>query len=168
MENVDITTVPREDLEAFAVDAMNRLISLENNLKTLEEQLTVDPEVIEQWREWLATVDGEREKWAATATRLSGEVRDERQENSRLFQTVKDLTVTLERIHDKSKRVSEEGTRTIDLQRTAKEVREQAGAAMVEAYESVLGWPDEVDVSPSPQLAEPPEEEPEDEAASTP
>ena len=155
MENLDLSTVPREDLEVFAASAMDRLSSLEENLKRLEEQLTVDPEVIDQWREWLATVDGEREKWTETATRLSGELREEKQENARLFQSVKDLTVTLERIHDKAKRSSGEKPRVLDMQRAIADILQQAGAAMVDAYEGVLGWPDEVDTSaPPPQLEE--------------
>jgi DNA repair exonuclease SbcCD ATPase subunit len=156
MEKLDLSTVPREDLEAFAADAMQRLESLGDNLQRLEEQLKVDPEVIDQWREWLATVDAEREKWAATSTRLSGELHDEKQHNARLFQHGKDLTVTLERIHDKAKRVSGEKTRTLDLKRAVGEIQQQASAAMVDAYEGFLGWPDEVDTSaPPPQLEEP-------------
>lgn len=154
METLDLATVPREDLEIFVADSMRRMDGLEQNLQSLEEYLKIDPEVIGQWREWLATVDGERERWMETATRLSDELQEEKQENSRLFQVIKDLTVTLERVHDKARRntLDIKNARVLDMRNALLEIRKHTEAAMIESYDGVLGWPDEVDASSPPQL----------------
>ncbi len=159
MEDIDLSTVPREELEAFASTTMRRLSDLEESFTKLQEQLRVDPNVIDGWRSWIDTIDKEREKWMETSTRLSTELHHERQENSRFFQHVKDLTVTLERIHDVARRNVGDQARMLDLRRAIVQIAQQAGAAMAEAYESVLGWPDqlqhEIELPPETEDDEP-------------
>lgn len=147
MENVDLSTVSREQLEEFVTDSMSKLDRLEDAVKTLASQVKIDPEVIEGWRNWIDIVDEERKKWADTATRLDGEKRAEKHENARLFQAVKDLTVVFERIHNIAKRNKGDKPRMLDLKRAIDSICEQAAGAMADAYEEVLGYPEDVDGS---------------------
>lgn len=144
MESIDLSTVDRDELEAFATEALVRMNSLEGTIQQLEEQLQVDPGVIDGWRDWCATVEEERKKWADVATDLERKLQAERKENSRLFQAVKDLTVGMERIHDAARRVKDPRARTLDLKRAIESIHEQAGAAMADAYEEVLGYPEDI------------------------
>jgi hypothetical protein len=144
MEELNLSTIDREELEAFTAEALVRMNNLESTVQRLEEQLQVDPDVIDGWRDWCATVEDERKKWADTATELERKLKAECKENSRLFQAVKDLTIGMERIHDAARRVKNPKARTLDLKRAIDSIHEQAGAAMADAYEEVLGYPEDV------------------------
>ena len=153
MESIDLSTVGREELEQFAYEAINRMGGLEQSITALESQLQVDPDVIEGWRSWCETVEEERKKWSDMATNLEAKLRAEKRENARLFQAVKDLTVVLERIHNSAGRARGDKARMLDLKRAADSVYEQSGAAMADAYEEVLGYPEDLNSSELHKMA---------------
>jgi hypothetical protein len=144
MERLDLSTVPREDLEQFAAESVEKLQRLESSVQQLESQLNVDPDVIDGWRSWVETIDEERKKWSDLATRLDRDNKSRKTENARLFQAVKDLTIVLERIHSIAGRSRGDKVRMLDLKRAVDSIHEQAGAAMADAYEDVLGYPEDL------------------------
>lgn len=84
-----LKAMSRDELIAFSTTAMETIERLERSNKQFKEDLeasgTVNVEVIWKWREWLATMDKERDSWAQLATTLSAENKALKAENQKMI-----------------------------------------------------------------------------------
>lgn len=92
----------KSELVKFAADALEtieRLEALNNQFKhDLEASGSISPEIIWQWREWLGTMDKERDTWATLATKTSEENRILKNENEHLLARCTNILQVLDKI----------------------------------------------------------------------
>ena len=103
---VAVSNMPSRELRAFAVKAAETLEVLECQNAQLRDDLdtalTVDLDVIKNWRGWCETLDQERDKWSKTATRLSVENTELQEQISQLEGTILTTIETLKNIIDRT------------------------------------------------------------------
>lgn len=97
-----LQAMTKSELIRFAADALKtieRLEALNNQFKhDLEASGSISPEIIWQWREWLGTMDKERDDWATLATKTSEENRILKNENERLLGRCTNIIQVLDKI----------------------------------------------------------------------
>ena len=97
-----LQSMNKNELVKFAADALTtieRLETLNNQFKhDLEASGSISPEIIWQWREWLGTMDKERDAWATLSTKTSEENRILKNENERLLARCTNILLVLDKI----------------------------------------------------------------------
>ena len=97
-----LRTMNKDELIKFAADALetiDRLETLNTQFKhDLEASGSISPEIIWRWREWLDTMDKERDGWATLATKTSEENRNLKNENDHLMARCTNILQVLDRI----------------------------------------------------------------------
>lgn len=117
--NTAISTMPRTQLEKFALQAANAMEELERENAQLKQDIDdvqkIDIKVIDGWRQWSQTVDEEREKWADTATRLSTEKQEIKEEYENAVETIENILEYLGDIESVAIEHSKEGSKVLLL-----------------------------------------------------
>lgn len=97
-----LQSMSKEELVKFSADALEtigRLEALNTQFKhDLEASGSISPEIIWQWREWLGTMDKERDAWATLATKTSEENRILKNENEHLLARCTNILQVLDKI----------------------------------------------------------------------
>jgi len=97
-----LQAMTKEELIKFSANALatiERLETLNTQFKhDLEASGSVSPEIIWRWREWLDTMDKERDGWATLATKTSEENKILKNENDRLLDRCENIIHVLDRI----------------------------------------------------------------------
>jgi len=148
---VAVTTMPRHKLEEFALRAATTLEQLEEENAELQMNLDdtkkVDPKVISGWREWCQIVDQEREKWAATATRLSEDIQEITASQEECIMASNHLMSALKEIAERAKEDSEEGSNSKAMRKGLTMIEQIASDAM----EMHLSKQEQLAALPAPQ-----------------
>ena len=127
---VGIKGMSRDELEAFALSAAQAMERLERDNTQLRFDLSttsnVDPDVINQWREWLQTVEAEREKWSELATEKSIENNQLIAENRHMRFVCEAILETLDSIAKLAHDQADPKKQAITLVRTLEQIRDAA------------------------------------------
>ena len=97
-----LMAMSRDDLIKFSTTAIETIERLEGFNKLFKEDLeasgTVDVEIIWKWREWLGTMDKERDTWAQLATMMSAENKALKAENEKMIDRCEEILQMLDSI----------------------------------------------------------------------
>jgi hypothetical protein len=158
---VGIKGMTRDELERFAISAAQAMESLERDNAQLRFDLSttssVDPDVINQWREWLQTVEAEREKWSDLATTKSIENNQLIAENRHMRSVCQAILETLDSIGKIAHDQADPKRQSITLVRTLEQIRDAAFKDKGSVLQFLLQEP------PYETTEDEPEKEPEEE-----
>jgi hypothetical protein len=153
---VAVSNMARRELRAFAIKAAETLEVLERENARLKDDiqtaLTVDMEVIKNWRGWCATVNEERDKWADTATRLTVENRQLESHIEQLDHVNSSLLKALRNIAERAAADSGKGTTGKTMRGGLEEIQELADGAI--AKHAPQSEPEEPELEESPEDTE--------------
>lgn len=125
-----VTTMPRKQLEEFALIAARTMETLEQENLQLKQDLDdsqkIDIEVINGWRTWTQMVDEEREKWAAIATRLSEENQGLSEEYKQAVDVIEKILDILGTFQEQAAEDSEDGSNAKSMRRTLKKIAKKS------------------------------------------
>lgn len=97
-----LQVMSRDELISFSATALETIERLEKLNKQFKEDLeasgTVDVEIIWKWREWLGSMDKERDAWAQLATVLSAENKTLKAENQKMINRCEDILKMLDNV----------------------------------------------------------------------
>ena len=128
----------RRKLEEYAVAAAETLERLENENSQLRRDIqlaqVVDMDVIKGWQRWSQIADEEREKWADTATRLTGENEHLKGFMDLVERASGGILVALTDIGTMASEESEEGTNQKAMRKGLKKITQLAKEAR-QAYD---------------------------------
>jgi len=131
----------RRKLEEYAVAAAETLERLENENSQLRRDIqlaqVVDMDVIKGWQRWSQIADEEREKWADTATRLTGENEHLKGFMDLVERASGGILVALTDIGTMASEESEEGTNQKAMRKGLKKITQLAKEAR-QAYDEYL------------------------------
>ena len=127
---VGIKGMTRDEVAKFAISAARAMERLEKDNAQLRFDLSttssVDPDVINQWREWLQTVEAERERWSELATAKSIENNNLIAENRHMRFVCQAILETLDSIGKIAHDQADPKKQSITLVRTLEQIRDAA------------------------------------------
>lgn len=159
-----VKQMTRLKLEEYTVAATKTLERLEHEndqlCQDIQSAKMVDMDVIKGWRRWSQIVDEEREKWANTATRLTGEKEHLTGFMNLVEKASEDILVALKDIGQMATDDSEDGTNQKAMRKTLHKIAKLSKEAC-QSYDKSFQKSDDSseDTAPepddSPQLPEP-------------
>ena len=97
-----LRAMSKDELVTFAANALATIEQLETMNTRFKHDLeacgSISPEIIWRWRDWLDTMDKERDAWATLATKTSEENRSLKNENDMLLNRCDKIIQALDKI----------------------------------------------------------------------